>query len=75
MLLVSGGAWLGWTEGGAYTASHLLPPRVPSGIQEIFTGPRKQGQAKVHCPPHAGFLPTQRYGAIAALMRLFQVEH
>lgn len=55
----------------AYRASHLMPPRAPSGIpRRIY--PQAQGnraRLRWHCPPHAGFLPTQRSGAILALKR------
>lgn len=58
MLLISGRAAMGWTEGSTSRASLLLPPRAPSGIQNILTGWRKQGQAQTALPPPAGLLPT-----------------
>lgn len=47
MPLIPGRAGAGWTEVSASRALLLLPPGAPSGIQNILTGPRKQGQAQV----------------------------
>lgn len=75
MLLISGRAGLGGLK-AAPTGPHTccLLGFLPE--YRIYSQARgNKARLRWHCLPHAGFLPTQRYGAIPALMRLFQVEH
>lgn len=67
---------MGWTEGSTSRASLLLPPRAPSGIQNILTGWRKQGQAQTALLP-PGWAPAHSWiwGTLSSDEGVLAVKH